>query len=147
MAKIFDKWEFIAEWLPDYYQNDDVAYSNDLDCYIHGESENSQFERLQKEFPEVADAIEEQRKVDSRLFIEAYQNYVKSPKQEETTEYKIAVLQELWKIFASVPVTDDDLIACDFMGFDAGTSRLDVWMWFDERCPNGLILDLMSEIL
>lgn len=72
----FNRWDFIARWLPDYTSNDRVAYSNDLDCYIHGQSENSQYKRFQQEFPNIEDAIIEQEKIDSQLFLEAYQHYV-----------------------------------------------------------------------
>lgn len=75
MAQEFDRWEFIEKWLPNYYQNDDVAYSNDLDCYIHGETENSQYYKLKERFPDVDDAIVEIEAVDSALFSQAYENY------------------------------------------------------------------------
>lgn len=29
------------------------------------------------------------------------------------------------------------------MCFPAGTSKFDVWHWFDERCPNNLHDDLL----
>lgn len=34
-------------------------------------------------------------------------------------------------------------IEADFLSFPAGTSKFDVWHWFDERCPNNLHDDLM----
>lgn len=75
MAQEFDRWEFIEKWLPDYYQNDDVAYSNDLDCYIHGETENSQYYKLKDRFPDVLDAIIEQEAVEAELLTQAFANY------------------------------------------------------------------------
>lgn len=75
MAQEFDRWEFIEKWLPDYYQNDDVAYSNDLDCYIHGETENSQYYKLKERFPDVLDAIIEQEAVEAELLTQAFANY------------------------------------------------------------------------
>lgn len=75
MAQEFDRWEFIEKWLPDYSQNDDVAYSNDLDCYIHGQTENSQYYCLKERFPDINDAIVEMEAVDSALFSQAYENY------------------------------------------------------------------------
>ena len=62
---------------------------------------------------------------------------------EDHTE--LLTLQELWKRFEGVPVNNDDEIEEDFMNFEAGTSKFDVWHWFDERCPNGLAIDLMGE--
>lgn len=75
MAQEFNRWEFIEKWLPDYYQNDDVAYFDDLDCYIHGETENSQYYRLKERFPDVLDAIIEQEAIEAELFTQAFANY------------------------------------------------------------------------
>lgn len=52
-------------------------------------------------------------------------------------------LPELWERLSEIPVNNDDEIEDDFLGFDAGTSKFDVWHWFDERCPNNLHDDLM----
>lgn len=145
MSTTYDRWEFIEKWLPDYISNADVAYSDDLECYINGETENSRYEQLQEEFPNIEDAIEEQRMVDFGLFTEAYRNYAKRLDKTESQEYKISVLRDLWEFFGCVLVTDDE-IESDFMDFEAGTSRLEVWSWFDELCPNGLAVDLMDEI-
>lgn len=73
--KIDDKWGFIEKWLPDYYHNEDVAYSNDLQCYIDGETENGRYYELQDMFPDVEDAELEMEAVDGRLFAEAWDNY------------------------------------------------------------------------
>lgn len=56
---------------------------------------------------------------------------------------KLYTLIELWELFAEVPVNNDDEIEEDFLCFEAGTSRFDIWHWFDERCPNNLHDDLM----
>ena len=80
--KTLDRWKFIQEWLPDYSTNEAVAYSNDLDCYIHGETGNSQYYKLKETFPDIEDAIVEQEYVDSELFAEAYDHYVKAKEQE-----------------------------------------------------------------
>lgn len=58
---------------------------------------------------------------------------------------ELCTLKELWEKFADVPINDNDEIQWDFLCFDAGDSRFDVWHWFDERCPNGLAVDLMGE--
>lgn len=54
-------------------------------------------------------------------------------------------LVELWELFAETPVNENDELEESFMCFEAGTSKFDVWHWFDERCPNGLAVDLMGE--
>ena len=55
-------------------------------------------------------------------------------------------LSELWEDFANVEIDENDDITSDFICFSAGTSKFDVWHWFDERCPNGLAIDLMGEV-
>lgn len=55
----------------------------------------------------------------------------------------LKTLQELWDMFSNVPINDEDEIEEDFLNFKAGTSRFEVWHWFDERCPNSLHDDLM----
>lgn len=53
-------------------------------------------------------------------------------------------LRQLWEAFSEVPVNNDDEIEEDFLGFEAGTGRFEVWRWFDERCPHGIKKDLMG---
>ena len=55
----------------------------------------------------------------------------------------LAALPELWAQFGDVPVNKDDEIEEDFLCFEKGTPKFDVWHWFDERCPNNLYNDLM----
>ena len=62
---------------------------------------------------------------------------------EEHTE--LMTLPQLWQLFGGIPINNDDEIEEDFLCFPVGTSRFDVWHWFDERCPNGLAVDLMGE--
>lgn len=56
---------------------------------------------------------------------------------------ELCTLSELWEMFGDIPVNNDDEIEKDFLNFLTGTSKLDVWHWFDERCPNNLHDDLM----
>lgn len=44
----------------------------------------------------------------------------------------LKTLQELWDMFSNVPINDEDEIEEDFLNFKAGTSRFEVWHWFDE---------------
>lgn len=57
---------------------------------------------------------------------------------------RLLTLKELWDKFSEVPVNNYDEIERDFLLFYAGTSKFDVWHWFDERCPNNLHDDLMN---
>lgn len=54
-------------------------------------------------------------------------------------------LIELWDRLSAIEVNEDDELEEDFLSFPAGTDKMDVWHWFDERCPNGLAIDLMGE--
>ena len=56
---------------------------------------------------------------------------------------ELLTLQQLWQAFEAIPVNNDDEIETDFLNFSKGTSKFDVWHWFDERCPNNLHDDLM----
>lgn len=54
-----------------------------------------------------------------------------------------ATLSQLWSKLSKVPVNENDEIEEDFLCFEKGTSKFDVWHWFDDRCPNNLHDDLM----
>lgn len=56
---------------------------------------------------------------------------------------RLMTLPELWERFSHVEVNGDDEIQQSFLGFPIGTSKFDVWHWFDDRCPNNLHDDLM----
>lgn len=58
---------------------------------------------------------------------------------------RLLTLPELWKKFGDIPINNDDEIEEDFLSFPAGTSRFEVWHWFDERCPNNLHDDLLHK--
>lgn len=53
-------------------------------------------------------------------------------------------LKRLWDEFSDVPVDDNDGIERKFLGFERGTDRMEIWKWFDERCPHGLVKDLLG---
>lgn len=54
-------------------------------------------------------------------------------------------LQEMWDKFSNTPINSDDEIEIAFYFWEAGTSRFEIWHWFDKLCPNGLAVDLMGE--
>lgn len=47
-------------------------------------------------------------------------------------------LEYLWEKFGDVLVDDDECILDDFLGFECGTHREEVWHWFDERYSGGV---------
>ncbi len=55
-----------------------------------------------------------------------------------------AVLEHLWEAFTDMPIDKDECIDENYHIWNKGTSRFDIWHWFDERCPNGLAKDLMG---
>lgn len=58
---------------------------------------------------------------------------------------KLATIGELWEMFADIPVNENDELEQPFLSFPAGTSKTDVWHWFDERTPNGIAVDFFGE--
>lgn len=53
-------------------------------------------------------------------------------------------LKEWWDEFSEMPVDNDDRIERAFHIFEKGTDRMEIWRWFDEQCPNGLVKDLLG---
>lgn len=46
---------------------------------------------------------------------------------------------QLWDLLADVPIDNNDCIDEDFIGFEKGTDRLDVWLWFDRHYEGGAV--------
>lgn len=53
-------------------------------------------------------------------------------------------LKKWWDEFSEVAVDNDDRIERAFRIFEKGTDRMEIWRWFDEQCPNGLVKDLLG---
>ena len=47
-------------------------------------------------------------------------------------------LRGLWLLFSDVPITDEDCIEEEYLGFPSGSNRFDVWRWFDALWPGGV---------
>lgn len=47
-------------------------------------------------------------------------------------DFAMDQLQKLWDKGADVPVDDDDCIEEPWGDFPVGTSRMDIWQWFDQ---------------
>jgi len=41
--------------------------------------------------------------------------------------------EKFWEMLGDVPVTEDDDLDDDFLIFDKGTDKFDVWHWFEEN--------------
>ena len=54
-------------------------------------------------------------------------------------------LEKLWNLFGEIPVDNNDEIQEEFLGFPEGTDRIEIWQWFDERYPKGVVALLYPE--
>lgn len=69
-------WVFIPKYLPDYYSNDNVALSDDIECAFAGEADNDKLQHLKDSIGSDAfDWLWEQIRIDTALFEEAARNY------------------------------------------------------------------------
>lgn len=48
-------------------------------------------------------------------------------------------LKLLWVYFGDVPMNEQEEIEEPFLGFEAGTDRMDIWHWFDEHYSKGVV--------
>lgn len=55
----------------------------------------------------------------------------------------IQEFNRLWDEFGDVPIDNNDKTEREFHGFPAGTDRFEIWHWFDGKCPNGLVNDIL----
>lgn len=55
-----------------------------------------------------------------------------------TPAEKDKVLEQLWDSFGDVTVDTDDNIDVDFLVWEKGTDRFDIWHWFDEEHSKGV---------
>lgn len=51
------------------------------------------------------------------------------------------LLEIIWEEFGDIPINNDDEIELDFYCWKKGTCRFEIWHWFDEKLPNGLVVD------
>lgn len=52
-----------------------------------------------------------------------------------------AELEKLWEEYENIPSNSEDEIEVAFYWWKKGTYRFDIWHWFDEKLPNGLVAD------
>ena len=48
-------------------------------------------------------------------------------------------LETFWSELGDIPVNDDGIIQESFLWWSKGTEREDIWYWFDEKYPGGVI--------
>lgn len=54
---------------------------------------------------------------------------------------EINELKRLWLEFEDIPININDEIESDFHYWKKGRYRFDIWHWFNEKLPNGLVTD------
>lgn len=59
--------------------------------------------------------------------------------------YTQAELWDLWELFGDVSVNDLDETEDQFLFFPAGTDRMEIWNWFDEKYDSG-VYKLMEDV-
>ena len=57
---------------------------------------------------------------------------------------ELKAIKELWEAFGEVPIDNNDIILERFCKFPRGTSRFEVWSWFEEEFNVSVAMDLMG---
>jgi hypothetical protein len=57
----------------------------------------------------------------------------------------VSEIEKLWDEFSDIPINIEDEIKEDFYWWEKGTYRFDIWNWFDEKLPNGVVADFNIE--
>lgn len=58
--------------------------------------------------------------------------------------YPLGILRQMWELLGDVCINKNENIETDFLLWNKGTDRKDIWHWFDEKCPNGLVKDIIE---
>lgn len=59
-------------------------------------------------------------------------------------QFPLETLRKMWKLFDDVPIDKNEDIDTSFLLWKKGTYRMDIWHWFDEECPKGLVEDIIN---
>lgn len=57
---------------------------------------------------------------------------------------ELKAIKELWEAFGEVPIDNNDKILERFCKFPQGTSKFEVWTWFEEEFNVSVAMDLMG---
>lgn len=49
------------------------------------------------------------------------------------------ILEKYWDKLGDIPVDNDGIIQEPFLWWPKGTDREDIWHWFDEKYPGGVV--------
>lgn len=59
-------------------------------------------------------------------------------------KFPVETLRLMWKLFSDVPINANEDIDTSFLLWKKGTNRMNIWHWFDKRCPKGLVEDIIN---
>lgn len=65
-------------------------------------------------------------------------------KHEPQQSNELKAIKELWEAFGKVPIDNNDITLERFCKFPKGTSRFEVWTWFEEEFNVSVAMDLMG---
>lgn len=120
-----------------------IDRTNDVEEYLRGLWESGNIDAWQYEYitrkPEVMKQILElfdkledcNTPFNSTMDIVVSNARKEIPLNDEALEY-------LWEEFSDVLIDDDECILDDFIGFECGTHREEVWHWFDAHHSKGV---------
>lgn len=121
-----------------------IDRTNDVEEYLRGLFESSNIDGWQYEYmtrkPEVMKQILElfDKLEDCNTPFNSTMDIVVGNVRKEIL-LNDEVLEYLWEEFGDFPgVDEEDCLLDDFLGFEAGTHREDVWHWFDEHHSRGV---------
>lgn len=63
----------------------------------------------------------------------------------ERKSYSMEVLRKIWADLSDIPVCVNDEIECDFFLWSKGTDIMEIWHWFDDKCPKRIMIDLINK--
>lgn len=120
-----------------------IDRTNDVEEYLRGLWESGNIDAWQYEYitrkPEVMKQILElfDKLEDCNTPFNSTMDIVVSNARKEIP-LNDEVLEYLWEEFSDALIDDDECILDDFIGFECGTHREEVWHWFDAHHSKGV---------
>lgn len=62
----------------------------------------------------------------------------KENKMEDVKELNDLKIEELWENFGNVIIDEEENITTEFLDFEKGTNREEIWKWFDKKHSKGV---------
>lgn len=59
-------------------------------------------------------------------------------------QFPLKTLRYMWELFGDIPIDANENIDNSFLLWKKGTNRMNIWHWFDKKCPNGLVEDIIN---